>query len=203
LNRDEPELSTPPENGSETSRIQRWSAPECPFAIDYSTEVLTRIRQRAVEALHKLPHGGLEIGGLLFGRVMPNARSPIRVEIAAERPIECAHAAGPSFILAEEEIAGISAFLERSRFDAEIAALSAAFNPMNSGTSSSPMGRFPQQLNPRLNPRLPYARKRPPKPRNTSPLPQTAAANCPLRSLRLPVPSKTRTLLLDFGNLAL
>ncbi len=55
---------------------------------------------------------------------MPNAANPLRVEVAAERPIECAHAAGPAFILSEEEIASVAAFLERTRFDAELAAFS-------------------------------------------------------------------------------
>ncbi len=85
---------------------------------------MTKLRRRAVEAFHSLPHGGLEIGGILFGRVYPNARSPLRVELAAERPIECAHAGGPAFVLAAEEFAAIAAQLERTRLDPELSALS-------------------------------------------------------------------------------
>lgn len=114
----------PLDAASGSARVQRWSAPGCPFAIDYSPELLNKLRLRAVEGLHALPHGGLEVGGILFGRVFPNARSPLRVEIAAERPIECSHAHGPSFVLSEEEQAEISNVLERSRLDSEIAMLS-------------------------------------------------------------------------------
>ncbi len=82
------------------------------------------LRQRAVESYHVIPHGGLEIGGLLFGRVSPNARTPLRIEIAAERPIECAHHNGPAFLLTDEERAQIAAQLEVTRLDPEIAGLS-------------------------------------------------------------------------------
>lgn len=85
---------------------------------------MNRLRQRAVDNFHALPHGGLEIGGILFGRVNPNARTPLRVEIAAERPIACSHSAGPAFILNADEQNEISSMLERSRLDAEIAPLS-------------------------------------------------------------------------------
>lgn len=85
---------------------------------------MDRLRQKAVEAFHLLPHGGLEIGGLLFGRVYPNARTPLRIEIVAEREIACAHQSGPAFILTDAECSEIQAQLERTRIDPEIAALS-------------------------------------------------------------------------------
>lgn len=85
---------------------------------------MDRLRQKAVEAFHLLPHGGLEIGGLLFGRVYPNARTPLRIEIVADRDIACAHRSGPAFILTEEECSGIQTQLERTRLDPEIAPLS-------------------------------------------------------------------------------
>ena len=74
--------------------------------------------------MHTLPHGGLEVGGLLFGRVFPNGRTPHRVEVVAERSIECAHASGPAFILSEEERAQIAAQLEQARRDVELSGLS-------------------------------------------------------------------------------
>ena len=119
-----PEPNNEPAPEAKTPRVQRWNSPSCPFGIDSSADVLTKIRQRSVEALHALPHGGLEIGGVLFGRVYPNARSPLRIEIAAERAIACDHHNGPAFLLTEEERAQIGAQLERTRLDPELSALS-------------------------------------------------------------------------------
>ena len=124
-------MSPPPPEPKEVNdqeaalpRIRRWNAPECAFGIDYSTEVINAIRKRAVDGFYALPHGGLEVGGLLFGRVYPNARAPLRIEITAERPIECAHHHGPGFLLTEEERAQIGIQLERTRLEPEIAAFS-------------------------------------------------------------------------------
>lgn len=112
-------IEPPPESGAAS-----WRAQECPFRIDYSTAVVERIRERAVQAFHQLPGGGLEIGGVLFGRVYPNARTPLRVEVIAERALECGHAQGPIFTLTEEEKAQAAALLDRARVDPELSALS-------------------------------------------------------------------------------
>lgn len=118
---DETQLS-----GPARARSRRWSTPGCPFSIEYAPELLTGLRRRAVEAALSLPHGGLEIGGVLFGRVSPNARAPLKLELVAERPIECAHASGPAFVLSDKDLAGVTAQLERTRVEPELSALSVA-----------------------------------------------------------------------------
>jgi len=115
----------PSENGA-TEQVERWRAEECPFTIEYPAGFLERIRERAVDAFHSLPNGGLEIGGILFGRVYPNARVPLRVEFTAERPIECNHAHGPIFVLTDEEKARLAALLDKSRLDPALSAFSVA-----------------------------------------------------------------------------
>lgn len=87
-------------------------------------DLLNRLRLRGAAALHAVPYGGLEIGGVLFGRVHPNARTPIRLELAAERPIECSHSDGPAFSLSEEDQQKIAELLDRARIDPELSALS-------------------------------------------------------------------------------
>jgi hypothetical protein len=79
---------------------------------------------RTVDAFRALPMGGLETGGVLFGRVSPNARTPLRVEIVAERAIECAHSLGPAFQLDEGERNQLAILLDRSRVDPALAGLS-------------------------------------------------------------------------------
>lgn len=131
LNPSPTEPSPPPDSGAPgehpiAERTERWQAKECPFGIDYSAAFLERIRERAVEGFHTLPNGGLEIGGVLWGRVYPNARTPLRVELIAEKPIACSHANGPVFVLNDEEKAALAALLDRSRVDPELSAFSVA-----------------------------------------------------------------------------
>ncbi len=74
--------------------LNTWSAPGCTIAVAYAPAVLERIRRAVTEAFYSLPHGGLEIGGVLYGK-----RTPDSVAILAFRPLDCEHAHGPSFTL--------------------------------------------------------------------------------------------------------
>jgi len=51
-----------------------------------------------VEAFFAIPRGGLEIGGVLFGRYREGS-----LKLEAFRMLECEHAAGPSFTLSEAD----------------------------------------------------------------------------------------------------
>jgi len=84
-----------------------WQPPECPFAIEWSAAVLDEIRLAVVEAFFSLPHGGAEIGGVLFG-----TRTGGCVRILAFRPLECEHALGPTFTLSEKDHARLRTLLE-------------------------------------------------------------------------------------------
>jgi hypothetical protein len=68
----------------------------CPFAIEYPAELLEQIRLAVMEAFFAIPRGGLEIGGVLFGRYREGS-----LQIDAFRMLQCEHAAGPSFTLSE------------------------------------------------------------------------------------------------------
>jgi hypothetical protein len=108
---------------ADAARYQLTDAPESPFTVEFATEVLVEIRQAALEAFRSLPYGGLEIGGVLFGSVAPSGRNPKRVEVAAMRPIECDHAAGPAFILSSAERVRLTQLFERARQEEDLAAL--------------------------------------------------------------------------------
>lgn len=60
-----------------------------------------------MEAFFSLPHGGAEIGGILFG-----TRSGGGVRILAFRPFPCEHAFGPSFTLSENDEANLLKLLD-------------------------------------------------------------------------------------------
>jgi proteasome lid subunit RPN8/RPN11 len=67
---------------------------------------MEEIRIAAMEALVSVPHGGAEIGGVLWG-----TRSGGRVRILAARPLECEHALGPSFTLSAKDYVRLAAML--------------------------------------------------------------------------------------------
>ncbi len=78
--------------------LARWTAPECPFSVEYSPQVLDEIRLAVLDAFFSLPRGGTEIGGILLGRVEKGS-----VTITDWIAVECEHAHGPSFTLSETD----------------------------------------------------------------------------------------------------
>ncbi len=87
-----------------------WSAPECPFKIEYATEVLEDIRLAVMDAFFSLPRGGAEIGGILLGK--PDRG---RLTITGYVPLECEHAFGPSFVLSPNDHRRLSETLAAHR----------------------------------------------------------------------------------------
>ncbi len=98
-----------------------WEVPGHSVRIEYSDAVMQQIRMEAVEGFHLVPHGGVEIGGILFGTHQGG-----RVRILARRPIACEYAAGPSFTLSEKDRAAVAETLRSWRSDTELAALEPA-----------------------------------------------------------------------------
>jgi general secretion pathway protein A len=68
----------------------------------------------------RVPWGGPEAGGVLFGR-----REPGSVRILAFRPLECEHAFGPAFQLSEDDQSRLRDVLEQAKTDPELAGLEA------------------------------------------------------------------------------
>lgn len=91
----------------QNNQFETWSAPGHSFRIEYSAAVLDQIREIAVEGYHRVPHGGVETGGVLFG-----THGKKMARIAAWRPIECEYAKGPSFQLSEKDEAALAAMLQ-------------------------------------------------------------------------------------------
>ena len=74
--------------------VGKWSAPQCPFQIEYLPRVLDDIRLAVVDAFFSLPRGGAEIGGILLG-----SWDGEQVSITGFEALDCEHAMGPSFTL--------------------------------------------------------------------------------------------------------
>src|ERR1039458_7437954 len=99
-------------------KFATWSAPGHSFGIEYSGAVLEQIRETAVDGYHRVPHGGVETGGILFGTHQENV-----VRIMAWRPVACEYAKGPSFLLSEKDEAALAEAIKSWRGDAELARL--------------------------------------------------------------------------------
>ena len=82
--------------------------------IECHPDVLETVRAAAVDGLMRLGRGGIEVGGLLFGRNTGDA-----VRILAVRPFECEHRFGPGFVLSENDEALLRQSIDPDNRDEE------------------------------------------------------------------------------------
>jgi len=87
-----------PEPSKSSGAVALWTVPECAVSIEYPPALLDDIRLAVLEAFYAFPHGGAEVGGVLFGGYDDG-----RVRLAAFVPVDCEHAFGPSFTLSDKD----------------------------------------------------------------------------------------------------
>jgi len=92
-----------------------WTIPGTDFTVQYSLAAFHEIDFQVNEGYRSIPHGGIEIGGLLFGRVDQRSAS-----IEAFRIIECEHVAGPSFNLSDRDLSKLDQQIEASKTDPDL-----------------------------------------------------------------------------------
>lgn len=92
-----------------------WTAPGSSFTVLYSIPLFHEIDFAVNEGYRRIPHGGLEIGGVLFGRYQADS-----VQIEAYRPIECEHSMGPSFLLSPRDVERLKEQLQSFGDDEEL-----------------------------------------------------------------------------------
>ncbi|MBK7926522.1 MAG: hypothetical protein IPJ98_03260 [Bryobacterales bacterium] len=90
-------------NGNE---VGRWAAPHLPYEIEVELDVLEEIRHRADEGYQRIGHGGIEFGGVLYGRIEGGV-----VRILEWRELECDHSMGPSFVLSAADRATLESLV--------------------------------------------------------------------------------------------
>jgi hypothetical protein len=95
-----------------------WTAPGTAFTVSYWVSLFHEIDFQVNEGYRRIPHGGIEIGGLLFGHSEDNLA---RVE--AFRTIACEHLRGPSFVLSERDLEALRAQLASAASDPELVGL--------------------------------------------------------------------------------
>jgi len=98
-----------------------WTQPGTQFTVSYSVPLFQEIDFVINEGYRRIPHGGIEVGGVLFGRVAGST-----VWLDAFRNIECEHASGPSFTLSERDVALLRQQLAGAASDPELQGLQVA-----------------------------------------------------------------------------
>lgn len=84
-----------------------WETPPCPFRIEFPPAVLDEIGRAALDAFYLVPRGGVEIGGVLFGKTENGC-----VRIESWLRIPCEYLLGPSFTMSEKDRQGLAALLK-------------------------------------------------------------------------------------------
>ncbi len=100
------------------TEYQSWSAPKSSLRIEYPAAALEDMCADAVEALSRFRHGGVEIGGVLFGTHRDGT-----VRIVDYRPLDCEYAFGPRFTLSEKDRANLRELIFAPYRDPELRGL--------------------------------------------------------------------------------
>jgi hypothetical protein len=78
-----------------------WEVPGAPVRISINLDVVDRLNKSAVEAFKSVPKRGVEVGGLLLGRI-EDGDVPL-VCIESFRAVACEHRRGPSYSLSAKD----------------------------------------------------------------------------------------------------
>src|SRR5438874_1626258 len=92
--------------------ITIWKAEGHSISIEYANSVLEEIRLEAVKGITLLRHGGVEVGGVLFG-----SKDADRIRIDAFRPLRSEYAHGPNLVLSTNDEAALEKLLQEAKAD--------------------------------------------------------------------------------------
>src|ERR1700730_10179748 len=90
-----------------------WTAEGHSISIEYSNSVLEEIRLEAVKGITLLRHGGVEVGGILFG-----SKAADKIRIDAFRALRSEYAYRPNFMLSRNDEAAMEKLLQKATADA-------------------------------------------------------------------------------------
>jgi proteasome lid subunit RPN8/RPN11 len=83
-----------------------WQTPLFPNAIEFDPDKMDEIRIAVIDGFYAVPHGGVEIGGVLYG-----TRGGNKIRVEDYRKIETEYLTGPSFHLSEKDQDGLRKML--------------------------------------------------------------------------------------------
>jgi len=100
------------------TEFRAWGVEGHAMRVEYAVLALEEICANAVDGLFRFRHGGMEVGGVLFGTAAGDL-----VRILTYRPLECEHAFGPRFVLSERDRTALKELLYAPRREAELRGL--------------------------------------------------------------------------------
>jgi proteasome lid subunit RPN8/RPN11 len=83
-----------------------WQTPLFPYAIEFDSEKMDELRIAVIDGFYAVPHGGVEIGGVLYG-----TRENKKIRVEDYRKVETEYLSGPSFHLSENDLDGLRKML--------------------------------------------------------------------------------------------
>jgi hypothetical protein len=95
-----------------------WAVVGLPTAVECSRALLEEIHGEVQDGFRRLSRGGVEVGGILFGR-----RAEGAIRILAWRPLVCEHARGPAFLLSNPDKQLLMQQLEAASRDPQLQVL--------------------------------------------------------------------------------
>jgi proteasome lid subunit RPN8/RPN11 len=95
-----------------------WSVSGHALSIEYLPILLDEIRAYAMDGLNRIRHGGVEVGGVLYG-----VRDGDRIRILGWRPLDCEHAEGPGFVLSQNDEAALDRLTAEPGSDPRVSGL--------------------------------------------------------------------------------
>ena len=97
------------------SGFRSWAVDGHAIQIEYAVPVMEEVCANAVDGLFRFRHGGMEVGGVLFGTAAGG-----RIRILTYRPLECEHALGPRFVLSARDRAVLKDLLHAPQREPEL-----------------------------------------------------------------------------------
>lgn len=101
-----------------TASVITWRGDGAVPEVQCNAGVLAEIAELAMGGYNRYPWGGVEVGGLLFGKKESSA-----VYICSARPAECEHHYGPAFELSNKDCEAFNHQLNAAAADEELTGL--------------------------------------------------------------------------------
>ena len=95
-----------------------WRGRGAAAEVQCTVDVIAEIAELATTGYRRYPWGGVEIGGVFFGKEQSGT-----VHISRFRPVQCEHQHGPAFVLSDKDCAALELLLAGAAEDEELAGL--------------------------------------------------------------------------------
>jgi hypothetical protein len=93
-------------------RYYEWKPQGRPLSIQLSLAVIDRLETDIMKGFWAVPKRGMEVGGVLFGRIEPGVDTVVVID--DYEPVSCEHRRGPSYALSEPDRKRLEKILRRS-----------------------------------------------------------------------------------------